>query len=319
MALNDHGYKQLFSHPEMVRDLLRNFLSFDWVQDLDFSTLEKLNNSYITDDLRERADDVVWKVKFGDKCLYLYLLIEFQSSVERHMAVRLLTYIGLLYQDLLKSKQIKNTEDLPPVLPLVLYNGKRPWNAALRLGELIKPMPEQLRAFQPELQYLVIDERRLDPVELERQQNLAAALFRTEFADGPKALARVVANLAAWLDQEKQASLVRAFNEWIGCILERKKVPNVDLNNIGNLNLMEMQNMLNVIGNDNEWGRVYLEKGLKQGIELGEARTLKRLLTKRFGQLPQWAVEQIDSAKGEQLESWVDRVLEADTLECVLG
>tara|TARA_R100000306_G_scaffold62518_2_gene71796 strand:- start:88781 stop:88996 length:216 start_codon:yes stop_codon:yes gene_type:complete len=63
----------------------------------------------------------------------------------------------------------------------------------------------------------------------------------------------------------------------------------------------------------NNWGRAYIE----QGIELGEARTLKRQLTRRFGVLPQWAVERVDGAKGEQLEQWLDLVLDADSLEQV--
>ena len=53
MKDHDHSYKNLFSHPKMVADLLKGFVHEDWVQQLDFSTLEKLNSSYITDDLRE--------------------------------------------------------------------------------------------------------------------------------------------------------------------------------------------------------------------------------------------------------------------------
>ena len=60
-----------------MEDLVKGFVRFDWVADLDFSTLEKVNGSYITDDLKERADDVIWRVKFQDEWLYVYLLLEF--------------------------------------------------------------------------------------------------------------------------------------------------------------------------------------------------------------------------------------------------
>jgi predicted transposase YdaD len=60
---HDHSYKLLFSHPTLVADLLRGFVHEPWVAELDFSTLEKVNSSYISDDLRERADDVVWRVR----------------------------------------------------------------------------------------------------------------------------------------------------------------------------------------------------------------------------------------------------------------
>ncbi|MCP4679032.1 MAG: Rpn family recombination-promoting nuclease/putative transposase, partial [Deltaproteobacteria bacterium] len=106
MGDKDHSYKLLFSHPEMVRDLLQGFVLEEWVNDLDFSTLERVNGSYVADDLRDREDDVVWRVRFGGKWLYVYLLLEFQSTVDRFMALRIMTYVGLLYQDLVRAKQL---------------------------------------------------------------------------------------------------------------------------------------------------------------------------------------------------------------------
>ena len=103
MAGHDESYKQLFSHGAMVADLLRGFVHEPWVAELDFATLEKVNASYVSDDLRKRDDDVVWRVRWGPRWLYVYVVIEFQSEVDRYMAVRLLAYLGLLYQDLIKS------------------------------------------------------------------------------------------------------------------------------------------------------------------------------------------------------------------------
>ena len=67
MGDHDHSYKLLFSHPEMVRDLLTGFVREDWVAGLDFDTLEKMSGSYVSDDLREREDDVIWRIRFGDR------------------------------------------------------------------------------------------------------------------------------------------------------------------------------------------------------------------------------------------------------------
>ena len=51
-VMHDASYKLLFSHAEMIKDLLQGFVPQSWVQALDFSTLEKVNASYVTDDLR---------------------------------------------------------------------------------------------------------------------------------------------------------------------------------------------------------------------------------------------------------------------------
>ena len=54
---NDHdsSYKFLFSTPEMVRDLIMGFVPDDWLHSLDYSTLEIVHGSYITEDFRGRA------------------------------------------------------------------------------------------------------------------------------------------------------------------------------------------------------------------------------------------------------------------------
>ena len=45
MADHDNSYKLLFSHAEMVRDLLLGFVKEDWVQDLDLDSLERVSGS----------------------------------------------------------------------------------------------------------------------------------------------------------------------------------------------------------------------------------------------------------------------------------
>jgi hypothetical protein len=67
MPDHDNSYKFLFSHQEIVRDLLVGFVQEPWLAEIDFSTLEKVNGSYVSDDLRSREDDVIWRVRFKDR------------------------------------------------------------------------------------------------------------------------------------------------------------------------------------------------------------------------------------------------------------
>lgn len=143
MAQHDASYKLLFSHSKMVADLIRGFVHEDWITGLDFSTLQRVRESGITHDLREREDDLIWRLRIirdgEESWLYLYLVLEFQSTVDRFMAVRLLTYIGLLYEDLCKSGEIGPHDPLPAVFPIVLYNGSEPWTGQTELADLIDP------------------------------------------------------------------------------------------------------------------------------------------------------------------------------------
>ena len=54
--------------------------------------------------------------------------------------VRILAYTALLWQDLIKSGAIREGEALPPVFPMVIYNGRTPWTAARDVAELLTPV-----------------------------------------------------------------------------------------------------------------------------------------------------------------------------------
>ena len=57
------------------------------------------------------------------------------------------------------------------------------------------------------------------------------------------------------------------------------------------------------------------KEGLQQ--EQGEALLLRRLLTHRFGPLPEWAERRLTDAEPARLEAWGERVLEAQSLEAI--
>ncbi len=60
-----------------------------------------------------------------------------------------------------------------------------------------------------------------------------------------------------------------------------------------------------------------VEEGRQEGRQEGEQILLQRMLTRRFGAVPDWAQERLIEAGPEQLEQWADRLLDAPTLETV--
>ncbi len=58
-------------------------------------------------------------------------------------------------------------------------------------------------------------------------------------------------------------------------------------------------------------------EGLEEGFIQGEATLLKRLLGRRFENLPTWIDDRLEQASRQELESWTDRVLDAKRLEDV--
>ena len=134
---NDAAYKLLFSLPWMVADLLRGFMPGGWTRALDFTTLEKLPAEYIGDDLRRRLGDMLWRIHFRGPvprghARELLVMLEFQSSVDRAMPARILSYTALVHQELIRRGALREEGTLPPVLPIVVYNGERCWTRRWR-------------------------------------------------------------------------------------------------------------------------------------------------------------------------------------------
>ncbi len=312
---HDHAYKNLFSHSDIVADLLRGFVREPWVDGLDFASLEKVSGSYVTDDLREREDDIIWRVRWGREWLYVYLLLEFQSTIDRFMAVRMLVYVGLLYQDLIRTGQLTADGLLPPVFPVVLYNGNKAWDAAQEIGELIVEPPPGMERYRPQLYYFLLDEGRFSDTELAPLKNLAAALFRLEGSRTPQDVEQVLAALVEWLKSPEQASLRRAFTVWLKRVFLPGRVPGVEFSNLNDL--QEVQSMLaeRVIEWTEEWKRQGMEEGLQKGLQKGEASLLLRMLELRFGTLGESDRARVLSADSDTLLRWGERILTAATAE----
>ena len=62
-----------------------------------------------------------------------------------------------------------------------------------------------------------------------------------------------------------------------------------------------------------QWAEEYKQEGQKEG----EALVLQRLLSRRFGPLPPEVLARIAAASEEDINQWVDRILDAACLEDV--
>jgi predicted transposase/invertase (TIGR01784 family) len=327
---HDGSYKYLFSNPELVRDLIMGFIPDEWLHSLDYSTLERVNASYVTDDLKQRHDDIIWRVKIGGQWTYLYLLIEFQSSVEKYMALRLLVYQGLLYQDLIKSGEVRGDDLLPPILPIVLYNGKERWTAATDVFDLIQTVPGMVEQFKLKAKHIVIDKNTYQDQDkrLASEKNLVAAVFSLEDSNTPEAMQALIARLQEWLADKP--GLRRTFAHWIRRALLRSQEYSIVLPEVHDL--LELRIML--ADTVERWAHFYKAEGMEagkaegkaegkvegkaegkaEGIQEGEMLSLQKLLIKRFGSVPAHINAQIASAKQQEIERWFDRAIDAKQL-----
>jgi len=315
----DSSYKFLFSTPELVRDLIIGFIPDEWLHSFDYSTLEKVNASYVSEDLKQREDDIVWKVKVGGEWVYLYLVIEFQSSVDQYMALRMMVYQGLLYQDLIKRGEVLKDGKLPPILPIVLYNGNQRWTVATDVFDLIPAVPGLVEQFKPRSKYLLIDENVYTDSDLASLKNLVAAVFRIEHPSSPESIRALLTMLNDWLID--RPDLRRMFALWIRATLMRKSEYGIllpQVHDLQELNVMLAEKL-------EEWALGYIAEGkaegkaegVQEGMAKGEMLALQKLLAKRFGAIPADITAKIAIANLEDIERWFDNAIDASQLSQV--
>ena len=284
MLPHDAAYKLLFSFPEMVRDLLDGFVSGDWVAELDLSTLERWPASQVGDTLRERHQDRVWRVRYRHRWLYVLVLLEFQSTVDRTMAVRVLAYSALLYQDLLRT----GAEPLPPVLPIVLHHGPERWTASADVAGLAAPSGEFLAPYQPTQRYFLLDFSEDDAgdytdASLPHGRNLVAALVRLERSRSDEDARAVLGALDGWLLESGNAALRRAVGEWIRQVYAPRRPAAAATT--AEENRTEAQTMLRERVQEwmaEKWAEGHAE-GQAEGQVQGRMDLMRRMAARKFG------------------------------------
>lgn len=235
---------------------------------------------------------------------YLYLLMEFQSTPDPFMAVRLLVYEGLLLQELIREGGLTASDRLPPILPIVLYNGWRPWKGPLDLQSLFAPVPSSLRRRLPQLEYILLDENRLSQEEKEQPSNVVATLIRMETLDGED-FTHFSQELAVLLPGEEQADLRRAFTAWMVRVL-RETHPGATIPLVEDLEEIPM--LVERI-------RAKHRKDHREALLAGSRKTLLRIIERRFGSVPASVRAHIESLSSQKaLDKIADEILTAGSL-----
>jgi predicted transposase/invertase (TIGR01784 family) len=180
-TIHDSGYKRLFGNKTIFRQLFETFVEEEWVQRLDFERAERLDKSFVSEHYKDTEADIIYKVPIlnSDKAIYLCLLIEFQSNVQRFMILRSLQYKCNFYMDFVLSNKNVRGLMLPAMFPLVLYNGEDKWTAPANMDQLIENEVD-LGQYGLHFEHLVIAENSYGKEWLAKIDNIIATLFLAE-------------------------------------------------------------------------------------------------------------------------------------------
>ena len=281
--LPDATYKTIFSHRFMVEELMRWLVAdlhgaAELVDALDFPGLRRVPEQSVTTGVggqRDYANDIVWQVPIlhrpeddaREGWQSLVVMLEFQSTVDHRMALRIRNYVDSLHMERWRGERFGAESRLAPVLPIVLYNGDTRWTAAPRVIDLVTPGASSspggvgsgaMRRASPLFAgdgYLLLDTLRLGSEDL-RRDNAAALLAGLET-----------------LELETAEGLLGAFHK-------RLSAPE----------LKELREVMLA------WATRQARRRL--GVELGDMVELNRLLNRLLDP------DEIDAHYGERVHAW---------------
>lgn len=340
---HDKLFRYTFAQPEHAASLLRTILPPALVQAITWSSLRPVSGSAVDEGLRARHADLLFEAGLGQGQVLLYLLLEHKSAPDRWTALQLLGYVAMAL-DRYRRERPERTS-LPPIVPIVVHHGERPWSGPRSLAELIEfaAMPDDaaraLLPLQPELHFVLDDlaavpesqlrERRTtvlarltllllqfvrqaeqrDPVELaQRWRDLLVALW--DYPGSRPALLALFSYLASQIeaDRDRLRAAVTLIHEHAHAM--GKTIADQ----------FREEGFRTGFDKGVDQGREQgISQGVTRGITEGQRDFLRRLLTRRFGPLPRELDTRITAADDDQLDRWADRLLSAPTLADVFA
>ena len=303
---HDTFFRESFSRREVACDFLRCQLPAAVLVGLDLTTLEISKDSYVSSDLRSTYSDLVYRVGYGGEALTVYLLFEHKSWAEHWTALQLMRYIaaeGDQYR-----KQHPKARHLPPVYPLVIYHGDRPWTAPTGFQGLVKPLPDPMKPYVPSFGYQLVDLSGPSDAEIKGRvlTRLVQLAMRWIFDAQPvERLRELLALIEQIEDRDTAVEVLESLLRYFVQGTQRVDEPTV-------------RALLKQTSNGDPIMQTFIDRYIEQGQRQGEATAVLRLIERKFGPPSESVREQVLAADSETLLEWLDRILVAESVDAVL-
>ena len=149
---HDRFFKTLFSGKNEIKEFVTKTFPTEISEKLQLETLELDQTEYVDSKLRTTYSDLVYNCKYGNNTdIKISLLFEHKSSPEKFPHFQLLGYMLKIW-----GIQIKQKQELTPIIPIIFYHGKSKWTNK-PFEKYFKDLDDTLRNFIPKFNYQLID------------------------------------------------------------------------------------------------------------------------------------------------------------------
>jgi hypothetical protein len=284
---------------------------------VDWSVMSLMPTSFVDAVFHQRTSDLVYQSRFlggGD----VFWLFEHQRTEDWWMLRRALDTKRMMW--LLWLKQHPEARHLPVIMPVVVYNGPRPWRAPRDMRALYGVSEDVRAALDPHVLSctLIIDDLcEIDDKAL-RSRRMDAYARLCLFAMAHAADEDFLDRLADWqrevgiMFDSGDAERIRAFLVYTSRV-HRHADPGTVRKRIAALVGPEQETAVQT------FYEMIVQEGFDKGLETGQRAMLLRLLGRRFGAVPEPIAARVAAATPVELERWGDRVLDAASLDDVFA
>jgi len=316
---HDAFFRALMDEPGVAAALLREHLPAEVAALLAPDAPELLDAHFVAAHLRHSQADRLYKARaLGGGEVYIYVLLEHKSAPDPEVGVQLLGYLAEIWRRLDRQRLEQGGavgSDRPPIVPLVIYHGAREWAVPLSFGETIAADPV-LQPYLPDFTYALLDLGQVPDERLSSQPIARGGLRVLKYSYRPDGQGAAV--LAAVDDLVGSGILVSAFIyiNWAYDAVDRRAIEAA----LARAPDEQREAVMSVMAQEREQGRVEgRAEGRAEGEATGKAKTLLRLLDRRFHNIPEAYRTRVLAANADQLDTWIDAVLDAESIDAIFG
>ena len=168
MHTRDVNSREIFKNDTLASQFLRNYTNIPLFANVQPEDIKDVSSKYRAFLGVEYEADTIKKVYIRDtegtlkKEVYVISLIEHKSDIDYDVAMQLLRYMTVIWQDyketqnkMMKDSSKRKNFRYPLIVPIVYYEGAKKWTADFHLKDRIE-FAEQMEKYIPDFSYEVV-------------------------------------------------------------------------------------------------------------------------------------------------------------------
>ncbi|MFW5745697.1 MAG: Rpn family recombination-promoting nuclease/putative transposase [Spirochaetota bacterium] len=336
----DTFFRKAFGEPEAARELALNLVPSEYADLLSTAHITVEGNHFVDEALRDRYTDLLIRAvpgggswgqhggrvrdqqgedpagkrpapDEGPPDLLVYFLIEHKSNPDRWVAMQMLRYLVLIWDE--ERAKHGDSKPLPRIVPVVLYHGTRRWQIPTDFADLVdrtRPGDHYVPRFRPLLANLAdLTEEQL----IGSLRTITALLFLKYVKRSLHEVGTQMLDLLRSARGDPGSREIYAFGlRTLAAVKEREEMEYLQT-------LARERRYHSVQEDEMTYAEELLQEGLEKGALADKRAVLIRLVSRRFslGDAERRRIESCDDPAA--LDAALDEVVTADSKDAVLA